>query len=54
MANKIKNVPKGATKSIATLDCPSEFTDERPSSWYNSYGCLNNLNLSIFQGAGND
>lgn len=46
MVNK-KVVPKGATKSVATLDYPPEFTDECPSNWYVYLNYLNNLNLSV-------
>lgn len=48
MAYKIKKiVPKGTTKSVATLVCPSGFTDELPSSWYDNSKNLKNLNFSV-------
>lgn len=42
----IKKVPKSATGSTATLDCPSGFTDELPSSWYNYVSISNYINLT--------
>jgi len=51
MANKIKFVPRGTTKSVATLVYPSGISrslpDERPSNWYNYTNIINNLNVSV-------
>jgi len=47
MDKKIKIVPKGAIKSVATLVYPPEFTDEFPSSWYNKLIYSKYLNLSL-------
>jgi hypothetical protein len=48
---KIKNVPRGTTKSVATLVCPSGLSrslpDERPSSWYFFISNWNNINLLV-------
>ena len=47
MNRLIKNVPMSATKSTATLVCPSGFTDELPSSWYNLSSLSNYINVTI-------
>jgi len=48
MVKKIKGVPMGATKSVATLGCPSGLKpDELTSCRYNYFNALNILNLSI-------
>lgn len=55
MVEKIKKeVPRGTTKSVATLVYPSGLSrslpDECPSSWYNFLRILNNINVSFFFG----
>jgi hypothetical protein len=51
MVKEIKSVPMNATKSAATLGCPSGFSqslpDELTSCWYNNHTHAHNLNVSV-------